>query len=81
MPGILIVARVTPSAAEKPKTAQYGPLALLGEGQNNPKRDSSSHPVFPAPYRIAIEKALDHASRHKRRAIGHMRNHISIMAD
>ena len=37
------------------------------------------HPVFTALQRRTVKEALNHASCHKRRAVGHMRNHIGIV--
>ncbi len=42
---------------------------------------TSPHPVLSVDQRFAIEKALDHALRHKRRPIGHMGDDVGIMAD
>ena len=42
---------------------------------------TSPHPVLSVDQRFAIEKALDHTLRHKRRPIGHMGDDVGIMAD
>ncbi len=48
--------------------------------QNSGHPLASPHPVFSVDQRFAIEKALDHTLRHKRRPIGHMGDDVGIVA-